>query len=512
MANLDYLFKTRDNYVMQDELFPPGEITMKPEDPTKGKPFAGLAKNPRGKTVAPAPIISEELPTAPVSPTLPKLKEIFSTQPVVEQPQQPTYTPPVATSDLVDMEKIRGQVDGMMPERGMSDWLSVLAPLATEAIFGGGKAGGVSYGIAGKAATDIVGKDEAKRSKLEDKLMDIERARAIAGAKAGKSGTFSPIKMQDPETGHSIIAAQSRIDGSVSLPDGTKVPGNYIRAAGVSGSAEFDRKIEKGAGIRKEEGDYFGKNTRVNPQTGELEIIRNGASTPVITGQPKQEFNKKQQGDVAEMVTDFTKSPAYAESVNSLSIAPTVTSLLDAAQRTNNPNSVAGKSVMLTMIRQAQKTGPVSDKDAASMGGTEQLAESLDRLEQKLMGQGGSITIRDIQELREISEIYRKRSQSLLADHYSQSSEAYKKRFGLSDEQIKGQLDSKVKPYLDSSNKSFKSSSLPEGVDFNGSRQYPPKKNPNATVPYSVDGKLFWAEPGNDDSIMKENPNAKRLK
>lgn len=210
MANLDYLFKApRDNYVMQDELFPPGEITMKPEDPTKGKPFAGLAKNPQGKTVAPAPIISEELPTAPVSPTLPKLKEIFSTQPVAEQPQQPTYTPPVATSDLVNMEKIRGQVDGMMPERGMSDWLSVLAPLATEAVFGGGKSGGVSYGIAGKAATDIVGKDEARRTKLEDKLMDIERARAIAGAKSKSKDGLVEVDVE----GKPIFKRESGAEG-----------------------------------------------------------------------------------------------------------------------------------------------------------------------------------------------------------------------------------------------------------------------------------------------------------
>jgi len=210
MANLDYLFKApRDNYVMQDELFPPGEITMKPEDPTKGKPFAGLAKNPQGKTVAPAPIISEELPTAPVSPTLPKLKEMFSTQPVAEQPQQPAYTPPVATSDLVDMEKIRGQVDGMMPERGMSDWLSVLAPLATEAVFGKGQAGGVSYGIAGKAATDMVGKDEARRTKLEDKLMDIERARAIAGAKSKSKDGLVEVDVE----GKPIFKRESGAEG-----------------------------------------------------------------------------------------------------------------------------------------------------------------------------------------------------------------------------------------------------------------------------------------------------------
>jgi uncharacterized membrane protein len=164
------------------------------------------AKNQSSEVLNVEGIVS---PKAPVSPTLPKLKEMFSTQPVAEQPQQPTYTPPVATSDLVDMEKIRGQVDGMMPERGMSDWLSVLAPLATEAIFGGGKAGGVSYGIAGKAATDIVGKDEARRSKLEDKLMDIERARAIAGAKSKSKDGLVEVDVE----GKPIFKRESGAEG-----------------------------------------------------------------------------------------------------------------------------------------------------------------------------------------------------------------------------------------------------------------------------------------------------------
>ena len=119
----------------------------------------------------------------------------------------PQYASAKATSDLVGMEKIRGQVDGMMPERGMSDWLSVLAPLATEAVFGGGKAGGVSYGIAGKAATDMVGKDEARRTKLEDRLMEIEKARAIAGAKASGKNTGKSAELMGPN-GEAILAPQ----------------------------------------------------------------------------------------------------------------------------------------------------------------------------------------------------------------------------------------------------------------------------------------------------------------
>jgi hypothetical protein len=445
----------------------------------------------------------------PVSPKVQELQQIFSTQaPIAPEQAAPQMA---ATSDLVDMDRIREQAASMMPEQGMGDWLTTLAPLATEAVFGGGKAGGVSYGIAGKAATDKVAADLKRQQTLEDKLMEIQKARVIAGAKSGKSATFSPIKIEDPDTGHSIIAAQSRIDGSVILPDGRRLGGDYIRSAGVSGSTEYDRKRDVVSAHKRADADYLGSNTKINPQTGELEVIRSGRSIPIQTGEAPKEFNKKQQQDAQDMISDFTKSPAYQDSVNSLAIAPTVTSLLDAAQRSSNPNSIAGSSVVLTMIRQAQKVGVASDRDAAALGGTQQWAESIDRIQNKVLGQGGPLTLRDIQELREISDIYKKRSQNLLKSHYDESKGAYSKLYGFSNDQIEGQLGAKVKPYMSQSEKSLKSPSLPEGISFGGSTQYPPKSRPNATVPYSVDGKLFWAEPGNDEAIKKENPKAKRL-
>lgn len=119
----------------------------------------------------------------------------------------PQYAPATATSDLVDMEKIRSQVDGMMPEKGIEDWLTVLAPLATEAIFGGGKAGGVSYGIAGKQALDIVKEDRTRRTGLEDKLMEIQKARQIASAKASGKNSGKSAELMGPN-GEAILAPQ----------------------------------------------------------------------------------------------------------------------------------------------------------------------------------------------------------------------------------------------------------------------------------------------------------------
>jgi hypothetical protein len=164
------------------------------------------------------------------------------------------------------------------------------------------------------------------------------------------------------------------------------------------------------------------------------------------------------------------------------------------------------------MIRQAQRVGVASDRDAQSMGGTQQYAEALNRLEQKFLGSGEAVTIRDIQELREISEIYKKRSQNLLRNFYGQERQAYARRYNLSLEQIDSQLGSKVNPFLDGAEKNIKSDSLPEGVEYGGKLWYPNKKQPKATVPFSMDGNLYWTEPGEWDEVKKDHPNAKRLK
>ena len=509
MANLDDFFKERKPFSMADYEAIPLEnreeyvkTTSMPAKKQVSAPLDVVGQfSPKPAAVVPPPA------DVPVSPRVQELKNMFA-------PQQVVTETPIARSDLIDANKVRSQADSMMPETGVADWLPALAPLAVEALFGGGKAGGVSYGISSKNLLDGVSERNKRRNSLEDKLMEIEKSRAIASAKsgAGTKGMFQSKNVFDKETGKTYFINYNTGTAAWTYPDGTPVPSQKLRTGFAVVPEEFNRREDYKSDVKRSDADYLGSNTKINPQTGELEVIRDGKSTPIVTGQTPQEFNKKQQGDVKEMVSDFTKSPAYAESVNSLSIAPTVTSLLDAAQRSNNPNSVAGNSVMLTMIRQAQKTGPVSDKDAQSMGGTQQLGESIDRLSQKLVGQGGPLTIRDIQELREISEIYRKRSQTLLSEHYGQSKKSYGKRFGFSEEQMEGQLGSKVHPYLGSAEKSFKSDSLPEGIDFGGAKQYPPKKNPNATVPYSLDGKLFWAEPSNADSIKKAHPNAKRLK
>lgn len=462
MANLDYLFKApRDNYVMQDELFPPGEITMKPEDPTKGKPFAGLAKNPQGKTVAPAPIISEELPTAPVSPTLPKLKKIFSVQPVAEQPQQPTYTPPVATSDLVDMEKIRGQVDGMMPERGMSDWLSVLAPLATEAIFGGGKAGGVSYGIAGKAATDIVGKDEARRSKLEDKLMDIERARAIASAKATKGDkSFQTVNIVDEASGDVIKANFDKNTGKYFSPEGKPLNSEKIRAGYSVIPEEWTRRSDVGLKVAKEKADYT---PRLNPESGNYARATEKGMQDI--GLNKSKLTPKQEKDLTQQTDKFITSDVYKKSAATLSAAGNIDELLSAA---NSGNAAAANSARVQIARMSGEVGALSDMDIKSTGGSPSIKNTVKRFA-NLQRTGVPLLPQDIAELKEMARIYEAVARKKIGDAVSKLDKSNVELSG----GVPGSITQKLEAYIPKGRQAMQTSNgmvkviSPDGVAGN---------------------------------------------
>jgi hypothetical protein len=336
---------------------------------------------------------------APVSPTLPKLKEIFSPQSIApEQPQQPTYTPPVATSDLVDMEKIRGQVDGMMPERGMSDWLSVLAPLATEALFGKGQAGGVSYGIAGKAAADMVSKDETRRNKLEDKLMDIEKARAIAGAKASKGDkSFQTVNIVDEASGDVIKANFDKNTGKYYSPEGKPLNSEKIRAGYSVIPEEWTRRSDVGLKVAKEKADYT---PRLNPESGNYARATENGMQDI--GVNKSRLTPKQEKDLTQQTDKFITSDVYKKSAATLSAAGNIDELLSAA---NSGNAAAANSARVQIARMSGEVGALSDMDIKSTGGSPSIKNTVKRFA-NLQRTGVPLLPQDIAELKEMARIY----------------------------------------------------------------------------------------------------------
>jgi hypothetical protein len=499
--------------MLDESIMPKGEVSFSPEQPEKANiPLSGGFVNPQGKVAAPTAGIQTPTPKLPykdvmkaapaplVAPAISEekvqeLKSIYSLDPqVVQAPQaQAPAREPAAESP------------GFMDQ--LSKLLPYLTPMAVEALAGGGHGGGVSYGIASDGIMKNIAQGDAEISKQRASDRALENKLAGLKAKGPKSPNIQRTPLRNKETGESFVGGYDKATGALTI-DGKPVSINdYELGTGTSEASHASRQtITKNEDIRKARN--LGQNIKINPKTGEWEAIINGKAIPL--SKPEM-FNEKEKKEVEGMVAEYTANPVYKAAMASVMAAPKVNSLLDGAQRSKNPNSIAGNLVVLTMLKQAGNSGAVSDRDAERMGGTQQYNETVSRLTEKFTGKGSAVTLRDIQELREISEIYSKVSQDFLEGNYKESKESFKNRYDFSDEQVDSQLAPAYKPLVGASTKSVKSSSLPEGIDFGGVTQYPPKKNPEATIPFKMDGKLYWVEPSDWEAAKKQYPKAERL-
>lgn len=117
----------------------------------------------------------------PVStPRVEEIKKIFAPAAPEMAPIPPTT--PVPETPAAPVE-----------EKGF-DWASLLpalAPLATEALMSGGGTAGESLGISGSHLLTQEGKKETRKNELENKLLDMQKARDLASIKA--SGKEKPL-------------------------------------------------------------------------------------------------------------------------------------------------------------------------------------------------------------------------------------------------------------------------------------------------------------------------------
>jgi hypothetical protein len=124
--------------------------------------------------MAPAEVPQEQSFQAPAEQQTPSSLTMpssnFELPPQVQPQQQQIDTTMIPTSELVDMKKIREQAKGMVEEPSWGEFLTALAPLAIEAIAGGGTTN-VAPGISANYLKGRLDKTEARRMSMEDKLM-----------------------------------------------------------------------------------------------------------------------------------------------------------------------------------------------------------------------------------------------------------------------------------------------------------------------------------------------------
>lgn len=339
---------------------------------------------------------------------------------------------------------------------------------------------------------------------LNAKLAEMKQKKE-EGVGGSKRFVAQNIALND---GTNVKATFDSFTGKYLMPDGQEIPSNFIRSGYAVNPEEFDRRKVVSSDFKRADADYLGQNTKVDPTTGELGIIRNGQITPVM-GQDSGQLNKRQDDEIKSAQKEFTSSQPYKDAAQSLSLAPVVSSLLDAVDRNNDPNSIAGNSVVLTMIRQAQRVGVASDRDAAAMGGTQSWEESINRITEKLLGSGVPLTKRDIADLREISSIYTKRSKEMLSGYYAEKRGSFASRINVDPSIIDQHIGAEVRPYLNTAEKPIKAKNAPTQVQYGG--QTWTSRNRTESMPFVLNGAVNFAEPKLWEQIKKENPSAKRL-
>lgn len=396
--------KEAETPLMMRGVFPEnsGTVTYNPEDYSKGIPVAGNL-NKQGKVVAPiknvdvvAPVrevvapaskevtaVAAEVPQIPQS-RVDELKAIFSPKPV---------------SELIDVNKVQMQAEQMAPKASWSDVLMGLIPVAADALAGGY---GDALDVSGKYYGDKVANLEKRKQSLEDKLMEIEKSRALASLKEkSPSRRFQPKSVLDKKTGRSIYANYDTATGNFYLPDGTPLNASDIEVGFAVTPGEYDRRTKVSTEAQKERGDYFGRGVRLDPATGLLARVQNGKMIPIQVSDAN--LNPKQQRDLGQVVGKFTATDLYKKSAQVLGVASQVEDLLK--QANDFSNASAASSARTQMSRMAGEVGALSDSDIERAGGSPSIKARAERFTH-LQKSRVPLSPTDIREMREVARIY----------------------------------------------------------------------------------------------------------
>ena len=120
-----------------------------------------------------------------------------------------TQETPVSRSDLIDVAKVRRQAEELTPQASWGDVAMGAIPLLVSQLMGGGGAG---YEVAGDYLMGKANNLEKRKQSLEDKLMEIEKSRAIASQKQQAKSGIKTVETVGPD-GKPIITEVSQAIG-----------------------------------------------------------------------------------------------------------------------------------------------------------------------------------------------------------------------------------------------------------------------------------------------------------
>ena len=189
----------------------------------------------------------------PVStPRVEEIKKIFAPAAPEMAPIPPTTPVPETPAKVPPVE-----------EKGF-DWASLLpalAPLATEMLMSGGGTAGESLGISGSHLLTQEGKKETRKNELENKLLDMQKARELASIKAlGKEKPLTvsntlPYVAEDGKVRYKLVGEALGEERPTEVPKGLTASDREAAQARAFAHQKqmFERKntIQAGARVRQ---------------------------------------------------------------------------------------------------------------------------------------------------------------------------------------------------------------------------------------------------------------------
>lgn len=291
------------------------------------------------------------------------------------------------------------RAEKMLPERTWKDFLPYLAPLLVEGLMG---VNADAAGISGKALLDAEQKRMQRKQSLEDKLLDMEKARLLRKTNLGKGAQVKSLR--NKSTGESEIGYFDPRTQIMTVRGRPVDTSEYELAPGLS-TQEFIKRSDIGKEKQKELGDYFGRGVRVDPDTGLLTMVKNGRVIPIQV--QKGQLNPKQVKDLDKIVTGFKTTDVYKKNADTLRFAQTVQGLL------NEGNPVAIEMARSELAKAAEGGGRLSDADIARLGGSRAIRYQIDRFTY-LQLSGEPATPRDVAFMQRVADILEEKARKNL--------------------------------------------------------------------------------------------------
>lgn len=390
----------RKEYVSMEPIDVEGEVPLP-------KPMA-----PTAPVVAPSPAPMAQ-PIVEENPRLEEIKRVFS----------PAQTQPIAEEPMPMQQAPQPEVQRTPASSGsISEILPYLAPLAVEALFGGkGRSQGESFGVSGKAMVKEAANQDAKRQKLEEKLLDLEKSK-LKNAQSGKR--YQSINIVDPNTKQVMKAVFDQVTGQHLDTQGNPLNSDMIRAGYAVIPEEFNRRTDVRTEAAKETGDYFGRGIIKDPETGLLVKKQDSKLLPIQ--ESTMSLNPKQQKDAESLAGKFLTTDVYKKSNAALAASKNISGLLEQASSGNAP---AAESAKVQLARMSGDVGALSDTDISRYGGSPALKMVAKRYA-NLQKTGGTLLPRDIENLKEIASIYERANKDRLSKSIGALDQTFQKTYG----------------------------------------------------------------------------------